>query len=343
MYVHPATLRDPTLGPAATPIAFIRAIVLAHRRYGSDPANALAQARIPPQALDDPQARVTAAQMEIMSGVSMHDLDDEALAWFSRKLPWGSYGMLCRASITAPDLGTALKRWCRHHGLLTRDIVLSLAEADGLASLDITIHRPLGELHEFCLVSILRMSLGYACWAVDSRIGLTEARFPFPAPPHADVYPLMFAGPIRFDATHAGVSFDARYLALPLRRDEDALDRMLQRALPLTVLQYRRDRLLVERVRQLLRARPEAASTAEDVAAQLHVSARTLHRQLQEEGASLQSLKDEARRDRALHLLQRSARPLKQIAAEVGFRNEKSFARAFKAWTGTSPGSIRGR
>jgi hypothetical protein len=43
--------------------------------------------------------------MEIMSGAAMQELDDEALGWFSRRLPWGSYGMLCRASITSPDLG----------------------------------------------------------------------------------------------------------------------------------------------------------------------------------------------------------------------------------------------
>ena len=28
----------------------------------------------------------------------MQELDDEALGWFNRRLPWGSYGMLARAS-----------------------------------------------------------------------------------------------------------------------------------------------------------------------------------------------------------------------------------------------------
>ena len=89
-----------TRGRAATPIAFIRAIVTGYRRRGMDPASALAQAQIPPTRLDDPAARVTAAQMELLSGVAMQALDDEALGWFSRRLPWGSYGMLCRASLT---------------------------------------------------------------------------------------------------------------------------------------------------------------------------------------------------------------------------------------------------
>ena len=66
-------------GRAATPIAFIRAIVTAYRRRGMDPASALAQAQILPELLDDPAARVTAAQMELLSGLAMQELDDEAL------------------------------------------------------------------------------------------------------------------------------------------------------------------------------------------------------------------------------------------------------------------------
>nr|MBP6490931.1 AraC family transcriptional regulator [Thauera sp.] len=258
-----------TRGRSATPIAFIRAIALGYRLRGMDPASALAQAQIPPESLDDPAARVTAAQMELLSGLAMQELDDEALGWFSRRLPWGSYGMLCRASLTAPTLEVALKRWCRHHRLLTEDIVFELAQRGGTATIHVAEHAALGELREFCLVSTLRYLLGYACWLVDSRIALGEAAFPFPAPAHADAYAYLFAGPARFAAESVNIAFDARYLALPVRRDEKALQTMLQRALPLTVLQYRRDRLLVHSVAQLLAAHPAAAHTAEDVAAQL--------------------------------------------------------------------------
>ena len=68
---------------------------------------------------------------------------------------------------------------------------------------------------------------------------------------------------------------------------------------------------------------------------------RTLYRQLHEEGTSLQALKDEARRDKALDLLRRTERPIKQIAQAVGFRSEKSFARAFQSWTGSAPTAYR--
>jgi AraC-like DNA-binding protein len=116
---------------------------------------------------------------------------------------------------------------------------------------------------------------------------------------------------------------------------------MLQRALPLTVLPYRRDRLLVQQVCQALTSHPGRARNAESVAALLNISARTLHRQLRHEGASLQQLKDQVRCERAKELLNRSDKPMKQVALAAGFASEKSFARAFRSWTGIPPGEFR--
>ena len=152
---------------------------------------------------------------------------------------------------------------------------------------------------------------------------------------------MLFDGPSRFDAPLSRLSFDAGYLQLPLRRNEAALQGMLQRALLLTVRPYRRDRRLVEKVRQALAEHPEHSRNAGDLAAWLNMSPRTLHRQLNEEGASLQQLKDSVRRDTAMSLLLRTRRPIKQVAAEVGFQNEKSFMRAFKGWTGVTAEEFR--
>ena len=331
----------PALGRAETPIAFIQAIAAAYAQRGLRVDDALKKAQIEPKLLKKNSARVTAMQMELISGIAMQELDDEGLGWFSRRLPWGSYGMLVRASLTSPSLGVALARWCRHHGLLTDDIHLSLIERNGVATLQLDEARDLGIFREFCVVSVLRNALGVACWLTDSRIPLTATHLRFAPPAHADSYRVLFDGPTHFNAPTNCLQFDAGYLALPVRRDEAALQQMLQRALLLTVRPYRRDRLLVEKVRQTLAQHPEHSRNADDLAAWLNMSARTLHRQLQEEGASLQQLKDSVRRDLALALLQRSSRPMKQIAEAVGFQNEKSFMRAFKAWTGATPESFR--
>ncbi len=355
-------------------MAFVRAIVAAYQRYGKDPARALRQAQIAPEQVGKPDARITAWQMETLSGAAMQELDDEALGWFSRRLPWGSYGMLARASISAPTLQLALARWCRHHGLIAPDIALSLEVSEDVATIRIAEnladregsaagdsapcpppasrapplpaqnpqpHSLPAPMREFCLVSVLRNVHGLACWMVDSRIALLGAQFPFAAPLHASSYAVLFSGPTSFDSGTACIQFDAQYLKLPLRRDEKALQQMLQHALPLTVLQYRRDRLLVQRVRQTLASHAQQIHSAEALAMLLNVSPRTLHRQLKEEGATLQGLKDEVRQGRAIELLHRTGRPIKQVAEAAGFRNEKSFIRAFKSWTGVSPAEFR--
>lgn len=326
---------------AITPVAFVRAIVAAYRRYGKDPSDALRRARIAPEFLSDPRNRVTGSQMQTLFGIAIQELDDEALGWFSRRLPWGSYGMLCRATLGSPTLEVALKRWCRYHGLLTDDIALKFTVTRSAATIVIQINRDLGEMEEFCFATLFRYILGYACWAVNSRIPLLETCFPFDALEHVEVYRMLFPGPLHFRSESAKLSFDPQYAALSIRRDDRALNKMLQHAVPLTIFPYRRDRLLVQRVRELLRMQPDSPHTGESLAMELHVSPRTLHRQLQEEGTSLQALKNEIRRDRAVELLNRTSRPIKQIAPAVGFHNEKSFSRAFKQWTGVTPESVR--
>src|SRR5258708_38508257 len=75
--------------------------------------------------------------------------------------------------------------------------------------------------------------------------------------------PLSPPGEVEFGAARACLQFDARFLDMPLTRDEPALQRMLQRALPLQVRPYRRERQLVQRVRQLLAADAECLQTAD--------------------------------------------------------------------------------
>src|SRR5512138_2479788 len=223
--------RDRRVPRAATPVAFVRAILLAYDRYGADPSAVLREGQITPAMLRDPDARITAGQMEVVSEGAMRQLDDEALGWFGRKLPWGTLGMLCRASLPSPNLEVALKRWFRHHRLVADDIALELSSSAGRAAVAIEERRDLGAMREFCLVSYLRYVHGYACWAVDSRISLLEVGFPFPEPPHGDVYPLLFPGPVSFGADRAHFTFDARYLTRPQRRDDRALREMLHHAL----------------------------------------------------------------------------------------------------------------
>ena len=324
-------------------MAFVQAILRAYAAQNKSPAKALEFAQITPSQAKKTSTHITALQMERISSFAMHELNDEVLGCLSRQLPWGTYGMLVRASLTSPTLGVALKRWCRHHGLVADDIELSVEERDGKAHIRLRELKDLGEQREFGVLSVLRNLYGVACWLVDSRITLEQVHFAFEAPAHQAVYPLMFQGPVLFGSAMpiSELVMNASYLALPLRRDEAALQRMLETALTLTVLQYRKDRLLLTQVKQALAMYPQDTHSAEDLAPLLNLSPRSLHRQLKEEGTSLQVLKDEVRHERAIELLQRTRKPIKQVAESAGFQNEKSFIRAFKQWTGQTPAAFR--
>ena len=74
---------------------------------------------------------------------------------------------------------------------------------------------------------------------------------------------------------------------------------------------------------------------------QLGLSPTTLYRKLKAEGATYDGLVDQLRHRMALHYLAGKRASVSEIAYLVGFSDPASFSRAFKRWTGTSPGSAR--
>jgi len=77
------------------------------------------------------------------------------------------------------------------------------------------------------------------------------------------------------------------------------------------------------------------------IASALHTSPQTLRRRLKEEGLSYQELKDQLRRDSALFYLERGDLSIQMVAEKLGFSEPSTFHRAFKKWTGMTPGAYR--
>ena len=93
--------------------------------------------------------------------------------------------------------------------------------------------------------------------------------------------------------------------------------------------------------RELARQLPEQGADLELLAHSLQLSARTLQRRLREAGLSFSELLDETRQQLVLHYLRDPALELAEIAFLVGFSEAGSLARAFRRWTGQSPGAYR--
>jgi len=62
---------------------------------------------------------------------------------------------------------------------------------------------------------------------------------------------------------------------------------------------------------------------------------------LYEEGVSFQQLADSVRRSIAMHYLQSGNFPLKEVSHILGYNELSAFTRAFKRWTGKTPGDFQ--
>jgi AraC-like DNA-binding protein len=84
-----------------------------------------------------------------------------------------------------------------------------------------------------------------------------------------------------------------------------------------------------------------SGASAEDIAARLHMSKRTLQRRLEEDGLSYQELLDRVRAEKARALVGDENLELADVAFRLGFSDVSSFSRSFRRWTGVSPGRYR--
>lgn len=97
------------------------------------------------------------------------------------------------------------------------------------------------------------------------------------------------------------------------------------------------------KVRELLAERlaDSAAASIETIAAELHLTVRTLQRRLRQEGVSFMQLRDRLRHAAACRALLEEECDLGQLAARLGFSESANFSHAFRRWQGMSPGAFR--
>ena len=300
----------------------------------------LTTAGIAPELLAAPQARVGAAAFGALWLAVARELDDEFFGLDSRRMKIGSFALLCHAMAGRRTVGHAFEQALRGFALYLDDVHAELGVQSGLARL--TIHNRVldADARRFADETLLVMLHGLICWLAGRRIPLLRATFAQSRPDHADEYRRMFTPNLRFDATATTIEFDAALLAAPAAVTVASLKSFLRDAPQSVFLKQVAETAWAEKVRRRLR-RGGAWPGIDRVAAELAVSPATLRRRLQDEGASWQRVKDDLRRDLAVHQLMRSRQSVADIAESLGFDDASSFHRAFRKWTGAVPSAYR--
>jgi AraC-like DNA-binding protein len=327
---------------ASISVYFVKSALEPVLARGWDAGELLRQAGIAPALIESPLGRVSAVQFSALWLGVASVLDDELFGQDSRRMKVGSFAMLCRTLVNCDNLRSALLCMARFFNLILDDFHCSLREADGRASLVIEespapAPRVLG--HE----TLLMMQHGLACWLVGRRIPILAASFAYPEPSRSAEYGRMYCDALSFSEDATALTFDAAYLARPLVQSQRSAKEFIAAAPANIVLKYKNSSGLAAQIRRHLRAAGPESPDFEQLAARLNLSPSTLRRRLLDEGQSYQSIKDQLRRDLAIHLLCHTRKSVADVAAELGFAEVSAFHRAFKKWTGTRPGSYRER
>ena len=327
-------------------MAFVRSAVRA--LSDGERLAVLREAGIAAELLALPAARVPAPAFAALWLAAARRLDDEFFGLDARRMKPGSFALLCHALAGGGTLGRALKLALRGFALFLDDIDARLEVAGPAAQVvvanRIAVRPDAADARRFADETLLVMVHGLMCWLAGRRVPLSRLDWAHPAPPHADEYRRMFASAIRFDAPQTSIRFDARVLDAPVTVTPGSLKAFLRDAPQSVFLKQTAHRAWGERVRRQLRStlgQGGDSPTLEVLADGFGVSPATLRRRLDAEGLQWRTLKDELRRDLAIHLLSGPGLSVGQTAERLGYNDAATFHRAFRRWTGASPGAFR--
>ncbi|NMF89915.1 AraC family transcriptional regulator [Aromatoleum petrolei] len=304
-------------------------------------AEALARAGIAPVLLEAETARVTTEQFATLYRQLARQLDDELPGMFSRPVRSGSLKFLCLSLMDSATLQTALFRFTRFFHLVLDDFGIELSRQGELIRMALIPQAPQAAANTFGQEIMLKLIHGVASWLTGHRMTLARVDCSYPRPSHASEYGFLYPGPVSFEQPVSALYFEASQLATPIRQDRRSLAQFLARAPGDWMFVAFEKHPTSQKVREHLRPRLSHPITAAQTASALHLSLRTLTRRLAAEGTTFQAIKDELRRDAAIQLLTKTDTPIAVIGQEIGFEDPNTFHRAFRKWTGSTPGAYR--
>ena len=328
---------------ASVPVYFAQQMLRNSIAQGLEPTELLRRSRISPRLLSEPGARISVPRMADLQTVVMLAMDDEGMGYEPRKRAIGTWSMMCHAVFGSHNLGQAISRYARFFGLFDFGLRPKLIEHQN--TLIIRFQGASGEqweyhafAYEFAMFNMYR----FLCWLIEQHLPLLAVNLRHPQPPAAIEYASMFAAnPVVFGAEQYELVLRQPLMELRVRQTEAGLARYLRQPVLMMLMQRYRQSSWTVRVRHALGNRLESMPELEQVSSVLSVHPQTLRRRLAREGTTFKELKQQIRRDMALHHLGRDTLSIADIAERTGFSESSAFIRAFRGWTGTTPYTYR--
>jgi len=322
-------------------VYFARAVLRNAVAIGLDPMQLLRKNRISPRLLLEEDARISIERFADLQVSTMLAMNDEALGYTSRRLPIGTWSMMCHAVISCETLRQALNRYCRFFQLFEAtpfpvfveehdQIRLRLQQDGATKAQPYPVELMLFNAHRF------------GSWLVQEHLPLQAVNLAYPPAARPEDYRHMFlANPVNFEADYCELVFSATLMDKRITQTEQSLRHYLRHPVLMMLTQdFQRNSWTArvrDQVRHSLHEMPELAAVAES----LDIHPQTLRRRLSAEGTTFKDIKNQMRRDTALHYLGKHGLSIEEIACRSGFSESSAFIRAFKGWTGVTPYTYR--
>lgn len=321
----------------------IRLVIAAAAVRGVAPALLLAELGVAPQQLLDPDARVPAEVAVRAWQLAARRCGDPAfgLATVEHLRPdsLGGLGWAMHASATA---GEGLERLARFLRLGNQYARLEILDEGPQVVVRFGVDHDIDP-------DELRHPTECLLWAILVILGRTTGAAPRPLAVSfrhralLDLTPYArFGVAPEFGAAASELVLAREVLALPHLAPDPQLTAITERHLRRLLDELPAMETFGGRVRRVLAEElRHGEPTLSQLAARLHCSERTLQRRLQQEDTTVQALFDEVRLQLAKRHLRESKESIAEISFLLGFSEVRAFHRAFKRWTGSTPGAFR--
>lgn len=300
------------------------------------------EAGLDPQWMDDPNARYPLSATTRLWGLAVTASGDPAIGLrVSRFVSPTTFHALGYALVASGSLREVFERIVRYHQMVSDALVLELTRNADRYRFVLKVPpgspQPAVEaIDAFAAIYVRtcrnRLGRDYAPLAVHLRR---------PAPVDCGPWHKVFRCDLVFDAADDCLEFGLHDFERHLDDTQPELATSSQ-ATPQPTLAQLQPLTWERKVLGAIEAQlPEGEPSAERVAQALHLSLRSLQRHLADEGCRFDTLLNECRENLALLHLRDPQCSLSEISCLLGFTDASSFSRAFKRWTGLTPGQFR--
>mgnify|MGYP001820216540 CR=1 FL=1 len=253
-------------------VHFVQATLKHAVAHGLDPAKLLRENRISPRLLNERGARVSIERYADLQVTTMLAMGDEGLGYSSRRMPIGTWAMMCHAVIGCETLGQALARYCRFFQLFETDVHPNLVEDVDTAFVRLEAIDDRCLLDPFLGEVTLFNTHRFASWLVQEHLPLQCVQMGFSASAEAQDYRRMFlANPVEFDQEHTQLVLSRALLDKQTVQNEASLRHFLRHPVLIMLTQDYASNSWTTRVRHSVRRSLLDMPELTDVATELDV------------------------------------------------------------------------